>query len=459
MVLYLYVSTDFFLHEWDERYHALVAKNLLKHPFIPTLYDHPILPYDYKNWVGNHIWVHKQPVPLWTMAASMYVFGINELALRLPSILMSSLGIWLTYKIGKYFYNSKTGVLAAFLFSVNGLIIELTGGRVATDHFDIFFLFFILLAIFFTIKYVQQKKTYYTIIVGVCVGVAILTKWFTALIILPIWILIITQERNFNLRNTIVQFSLLLITISAVFLPWQIYIFHEFPQEAAWEAEFNFRHFTEVIEGRSGPFYYFLNKIRINYGELIYLPVGWFIWKTWKEYKNKKRFALFIWFLVPLVVFSFAKTKMQGYLLFTAPVYFLMTAEFFFALQRKIKDLRIKWPATLILALLIILPVRYGIERIKPFEIRDRNPSWVQSLKSLNKEPISKGVLLNYENPIEAMFYTKLTAYAKLPDEEKIRELIEQGYTVIINDNDHIPDHLANMDGVTIKKLIPADSK
>ncbi len=71
LMLRVYTSSDFFLHFWDERYHALVAKNLIKHPLIPTLYDDPILPYNYKNWTESHIWVHKQPLPLWTMAASM----------------------------------------------------------------------------------------------------------------------------------------------------------------------------------------------------------------------------------------------------------------------------------------------------------------------------------------------------------------------------------------------------
>jgi len=64
-LFFVYTASDFFLHVWDERYHALVAKNLTKHPFFPTLYDKPILPFDYKSWVGNHIWLHKQPLPLW----------------------------------------------------------------------------------------------------------------------------------------------------------------------------------------------------------------------------------------------------------------------------------------------------------------------------------------------------------------------------------------------------------
>ena len=41
--LHLWVSMDPYLHEWDERYHALVAKNLMPHPLKPTLYDNPVL--------------------------------------------------------------------------------------------------------------------------------------------------------------------------------------------------------------------------------------------------------------------------------------------------------------------------------------------------------------------------------------------------------------------------------
>ncbi|HMG14269.1 MAG TPA: hypothetical protein VK590_02410 [Saprospiraceae bacterium] len=87
LALRIYTATDLFLHDWDERYHALVAKNLIQHPLLPTLYDNPVLAYDYKSWSSNHIWLHKQPLPLWMMAFSMYLFGVNEIALRIPSII------------------------------------------------------------------------------------------------------------------------------------------------------------------------------------------------------------------------------------------------------------------------------------------------------------------------------------------------------------------------------------
>ncbi len=293
-------------------------------------------------------------------------------------------------------------------------------------------------------------------LVGVSTGAAILSKWLPALIVLPVWLLLVWDAGRFKWKQVIVQGVILMATIVAIALPWQLYILREFPEAAAWEFSYNTRHFTEAIEGKGGPLYYHLTKIRINYGELIYLPLAWFLWKTFKNPKDNKRLAVSLWFLIPFLFFSFAKTKMQGYLLFTAPALFIMTGEFFFMLIEYRKGFRHKWLITLALFLLIALPVRYNIERIKPFENRDRNPEWVAALKKLNEENIEDGVLLNYDHPIEAMFYTNLTAYSGIPTKEQIEGLIEQGYTVIIND-EGIPDWLESMKGIVLRKFTSAN--
>src|SRR5947209_2593929 len=96
LALRLYAGADLFLHTWDERYHALVAKHLLAHPATPTLYDRPLLPYDYRDWRANHVWLHKPPLALWLMAAGLglgrAVAGAQgaELAMRLPGLLLST---------------------------------------------------------------------------------------------------------------------------------------------------------------------------------------------------------------------------------------------------------------------------------------------------------------------------------------------------------------------------------
>ncbi len=453
LALRIYTSTDFFLHNWDERYHALVAKNLIHHPFLPTLYDNPLLPYDYKSWAANHIWVHKQPLPLWSMAASMWLFGVNEIGLRIPSILLTSLGIWLTFYLGCYFFNKKTGYLAAFFYSINGLIVEMTGGRVATDHYDIFFLFFIELSVFLSIVFVQKQQTIFNVFAGISLGAAILCKWMPALIVLPIWILIVIDSGNFKPKTIAVQFVVLLTACILIFLPWQLYIYHAFPMEAKWESSFNLKHITEVLDEQGGPIYYFADKIRINYHDLIYLPLIWFLWKSAKNLNPLRHLALLIWVMVPILFFTLVKTKMQGYILFIAPALFLITAAFWDMLSEYKMNHKPQWIYNLILILLIALPIRYSLERIKPFERKERHLLWVTDLKTLNEQQITKGVLFNYNRPIEAMFYTNLTVYPNIPDTKFINDLIERKYSVLINDNGTLPDEIKSLKGVLFTHL------
>ncbi len=454
LALRIYTATDFFLHPWDERYHALVAKNLIQHPMIPTLYDKTILPYTYQNWTASHIWLHKQPLPLWAMAFSMWLFGVNEIALRLPSILLTTIGIGITFYIASYLFDKKVGYLAAFFYAINGLIIELAAGRVATDHVDIFFLFFVELAVFFSIIFAQRQKMIYNILVGLSMGAAILSKWLPALIVLPIWLLIMLHTGKFKQKQVLFQLFVIIATSVLVALPWQLYIFNTYPTEANWEASFNFRHITEVLEGSSGPIYYFIDKIRINYGELIYQPLLWFVWTAFRDFSNKNRLAVLIWFLVPFLFFSSIATKMQAYILFACPALFMMTAEFWYMLSAYNATRKSKWFFNLILFLLIALPIRYTIERTKPFEQIDRKPAWVKELKVLNDQNIKNGVLFNYDRPIEAMFYTNLTVYPDMPDKELIVNLVAKGYTVFINDDEHILLETKKMNGVIIRKFL-----
>ena len=243
---------------------------------------------------------------------------------------------------------------------------------------------------------------------------------------------LVADSGKFSRKEIIGQGLLLCGVCIIVSLPWQLYIYSVFPVEAKWESEYNFRHITQSLGHQDAPFYYFFSQVRINYGELIYLPLGWSAWKLFKE-PNKKSYALLLWWFVPMLFFSFVRTKMQAYILFASPALFIITAEFWHMLLQYREDHRPRWLYNIILFLLIALPLRYTIERVKPFNISGRHPQWVKDLEQLNKRDIQKGVLFNYPRPVEAMFYTNLTVYSYYPDQYIVDSLGAHGYYILVN--------------------------
>ena len=116
LALRLFMVSDLYLHKWDEVFHALVAKNMLEDPLKPVLYKNPVLDFDYRDWTHNHVWLHKQPFPMWGMALSIALFGEHAPAVRLPSVLLGLLGIWVIYL-------NRTPELPAGLLELTGVVI------------------------------------------------------------------------------------------------------------------------------------------------------------------------------------------------------------------------------------------------------------------------------------------------------------------------------------------------
>lgn len=415
-LLRVYCSQDPFLHEWDERYHALVAKNMMENPLKPTLYKNPILEYDYREWRENHVWLHKQPVPLWTIAISLKMFGAHAFAVRIPSILLSTLCIWFTFLIGKKMFNVRVGYWAAFFLMINGLVIEITTGRVTTDHIDLFFLFFIELGILLSLLFYENRKTYFLFLIGVSTGLAVLCKWLPALIVLPFFFIV-----NFDTKKIIAllgQSSIILLSSILVFLPWQVYTSQSFPLEFWWEQSFNIRHFTEGLDGFGQPWWYFLDQARMVWNELIYLSFIGLVYFIFRRRTNQSFWAILIWIILPYGFFSMAATKMQGYVLFTAPAIFIMQAVFVEKLIElwKNRDGFLKWSSAALFIAIILLSIRFGMERIKPFSSFEK-PVWVKRIEKLEKkfEQSQKTIIFNEPKYVEVMFKYDCIAYRRMP--------------------------------------------
>jgi 4-amino-4-deoxy-L-arabinose transferase-like glycosyltransferase len=459
-VLRLFAGTDLALHPWDERFHALVAKRLLDHPLTPTLYDPPLLPFDYRDWLGNHVWLHKPPLALWTLAAGLKIFGINEIALRLPSLALSTGAVALTWILGRRFFGEGAALLAAFFHSVNGLLIELAAGRRVADHVDALLITLIEAAVVVAAYRTPSPSVGRLAAIGGITGLALLTKSFPALLVPAVW-LAWHVDRARPLR-TLRELTIIGITMAAVALPWTIYTFTTFPAEAAWEQSYGLRHLTERLEEAPiSPWFYVKHAPRF-FGELFVVPLVWFLWRgmTGRESRNQDGTlraqsdwgGIAVYALLPFLVFSLAATKLPAYVAIGAPGLFLIQGAFCaWLLERASRGggTRQRWYVAVVL-LVMAFSMKYTVEAIRPFRSRERHPGWVRSLRALNTaERRGPAVLFNTSRPIEAMFYTPYTAYERIPVESDVEDLQRRGYEVLICQAPDLPPYVHRNPAVT----------
>jgi 4-amino-4-deoxy-L-arabinose transferase-like glycosyltransferase len=326
-LLRLYVAfMDKFLHPWDERFHALVARNMMHSPFKPMLRAMPVTDnFDPNLWCCNHIWLHKQPLFMWQMAMSMKLLGVSEFSMRLPSVVMGTLAILLLYRIVILATRNQTVALwAAFLLAISSFHLKMIAGIQGMDHNDVALGFYVLASFWAYGEYLRKPHGIWIVLIGLCCGAAILCKWLLGLLVYSAWgfNLLYNHKRIKVIKEwSALIFSVIICVI--VFAPWQLYIIHNFPEQAYYEYEFNRRHITEALEGHEGSVFYYIKHLPQLLGNWVCLLPLLGLYLQFKFKMVDKR-----WFTATLVPITLAfcffnfivKTKVETYLFFIITV-------------------------------------------------------------------------------------------------------------------------------------------
>lgn len=431
LYLRIYMASDPYLHIYDERYHTLVAKSLISHPLKPTLYADPILPYNITDWWSNHIWLSKPIAPFLLIATSLKIFGLNVIAVRLPSVVIDTLMIAVIHILGKKYFEQRVALVAAYLYSIHGLILELVGGRKSADHTDICFLFFSCVFISLSLRPATRRLA---IMAGLALGLAFLSKWISAF--LPLLVVVVFKIKDDKGIDFMYWSTLLL---SFLFLPflWLSFCYFHYREETL----LLFTSTIGAVFDDSSPhiqaWYFYIDRIRIIFGELIYIPIILLLIKIWKKNYMQKELLLFIWIVIPMIFLSMASTKRVTYILLSAPAFFLLTAHVFYQLwdTPSVTPMRFRYLRKTIAILLIILPMRYSFERLKFFqspETERYESALVQNISNMGEFDTQCSLLVNEPYAIEFMFYHDMMAYSHMPSKNEIEVIQNNGYTLLL---------------------------
>ena len=120
----------------------------------------------------NVPYLDKPPLLFWLSSLLFSIFGPSHFVYRLPSILVSILGIYSTYKLGKKLYNEKTGLYASVIFA-SSLGVFIIAHDVRTDTMLTGLIVF---SIWQLMEYIDKRKIANYVLAYSGIGLAMLTK-------------------------------------------------------------------------------------------------------------------------------------------------------------------------------------------------------------------------------------------------------------------------------------------
>ncbi|GAX36151.1 hypothetical protein NIES3585_21770 [Nodularia sp. NIES-3585] len=305
LILWLLFLGSLPLRDWDEGTVAQVAREIWRAPVGSMRWLYPIL--------GDEPYQNKPPLIHLLIAWAYSLGGVNEWTTRLPSAILTALGVPILYLVGGLVFQQNLPALFAALVYLTILPVVRHGRLAMLDGASITFF---LLSLFFILN--ARKNKYYALGVGICLGLITLTKGMLVLLLGAIACLFAIAEGQLALWKNPYFWAGMFFGIAAP-LAWYLaqwqYYGSNFLQINLQAQTFN--RLVQSVEGNSGPpWYYLVELTKYGFPWLIFLPGGLYL-AVKKRHTTWARLVL-IGTIVYFVTISLMRTKLPWYIM---PVY------------------------------------------------------------------------------------------------------------------------------------------
>ena len=222
IIIYILGSLFIPLMEIDSVQYANISREMLQNKSFLQIFDQ------------GKDYLDKPPMLFWLSSLSMYFFGINDFAFRLPSILMAILAIYSTYKFTLLYYSNEIAVLAALVLASTQAMFLITHD-VRTDTK---LMAWVILAIWQFAIWLNNRKWRSLVIAFSAVAFGMMTKGPIALMV-PIFSFVphMLIHRNFKMLFRW-EYLVGLIIIIILLIPMDIGLYQQFdlhPEKVMYE--------------------------------------------------------------------------------------------------------------------------------------------------------------------------------------------------------------------------------
>jgi 4-amino-4-deoxy-L-arabinose transferase-like glycosyltransferase len=125
--------------------------------------------------------VDKPPLALWVQALSVRVFGYNQLSVLVPQALMGVASVVLVYDLVRRRFGRIGGFVAGLALAVTPITVAVS----RHNNPDALLVLCCVAAIWCTVRGLEQGRTRWLVLAGICVGLGFETKMGVALTVVP----------------------------------------------------------------------------------------------------------------------------------------------------------------------------------------------------------------------------------------------------------------------------------
>ena len=292
----------------------------------------------FHNFITPHLdgikYFEKPPLMYWLQAGMIHWFGINEWALRIPTMLLALIGCLTIYFSARFLYDRGVGVLSALILASSPLYFVMAHS-ITLDMANSVFLT-ITLCSFISAVYapldskLRQNLTWLMCIAAAC---AVLTKGLIGILlpglVIVSWLFITHEWKNFW---QLPIFSGVIIFLS-ITLPWHVLVQLHNPE---------FFHFYFIEQHFARYLTPVMHREEPNWWFLLVLGAGFFPWiiflgesitkiikaKIPISLTYKKEWFFVLWAAEIFIFFSFSHSKLIPYILPVFPPLAVLIAQF-----------------------------------------------------------------------------------------------------------------------------------
>lgn len=201
--------------EWDEARNAVNAWEMYHRADFVNLY------YDGQP----DTWNAKPPLFLWLVVLGYKVFGFNELALRLPSVISTLVFFYFLFQLIKRKSNDITAFVSCLiLLGCNAIV---TRHIAISGDFDALLICLLTAATYYFVRFVDDGHKPSIYLAAIFAGLAFYTKGTASLLYTPGWLLYVIARKLtrtfFRDRNTWLSVSLFLLIVASWIILVAIY--------------------------------------------------------------------------------------------------------------------------------------------------------------------------------------------------------------------------------------------